>query len=296
MLVFDHNEPRWNKRYMRRGRENGAATYSREIVKFQVPLWKKQLRAHKIKSKDVVISTCPLLSQVEDIPEGKHVIQYLHTYRYDNPVGDARDVLDNLVNPKSVVFVTAYKGLCHQLNRRGIRAIFVPMTIDSEAVLAAAVEKMGYGKRVVYFGNVTGAKESTYQQVVKELRRRAWTVDTISSGKLNGVIPLTQEEAWARISQYDYGIGVGRCALEMMALGLKVIVSGQEFGGLVVSTGDFVAQTSTNFNGRVITFNRDIAACVDCFDDSLVGLSNDIQSLTPTIEEIIKKYLDGANL
>lgn len=296
MLVFDHDEEVWRARYMKRGRENGAATYSREIVAHQLPIWERQLKAYGIGSDDVVLSTCPLLSQVRNVPKNKIVVQYLHTYQYDNPTGDAKSVADSLVSSRSVVFVSAYKALCSQLQRRGMPAIFVPMTIDAQTVQLSKAKKRQHKKRVVYFGNVTNAKESVYQRVVSEFRKRAWQVDTISSGFVNGSVPVTQQEAWKKMSQYEYGIGVGRCALEMMALGLKVMVAGAEFGGLVVNDRDFQAQTETNFNGRVVTFNRDIRACIDCFDESISGVTNDINMLAPTIEDTISSYLKSLNV
>lgn len=257
LTVVDHTEPNWAARYTAKGRENGAATYSRDIVRWHVPAWEQLLPSGS------VVSTCPLLTAGEFA--GPVAVQYLHTYPYTDPLGQARAVLGHL-GPRfeRVVFVTAYRALQAQLVLAGLESVFVPMTVDSSAVRAAVGDPgTRRGERqAIYFGNVTHPKQALHQQLRRVFASRGWRLDLLSGGMFCGR-QVTQAEAWQIASGYRYGVGVGRCALEMMALGLKVMVAGAEFGGLITTADEWAVQWATNLNGRVTTFDRDIGACVD---------------------------------
>lgn len=265
--MVDHTEPGWAARYsrshVRQGRENGAATYSREIVAHHIPVWRQVLPAGS------VVASCPLLTGLD--VRGEVAVQYLHTYSYLDPLGQAREVAGWMAGRCSrLVFVTAYRSLALRLEAAGFEALFVPMSIDVDRVRAhASVPEHEHG-RAVYFGNVTRSKVVEHRRTVGILEARGWVVDVLSDGCLNGR-KLTQGEAWRQVSRYRYGIGVGRCALEMQALGLRVLVSGAEFGGLATTEGEWLAQRATNWNGRVVTFDRDPGACVDAWPSALVA-------------------------
>lgn len=269
ITLFDHNEPNWHAKYSARGRENGAATYSREIVKYQYSVYEEMF-----KNQEVIISTCALLSDVDQsqMPQYADIaFQYLHSYPYGDGLAQARKVVEHFEdvrNPKRtmvdhVVFVTAYKPLHDRLVAHGYQALFLPMTVDT-SVLPARKEEKKYGsKNIVYFGNVTNVKEGTFIQLQKAFKRRGWSFNYISNGKLAGIYPITQHQAWERINDYSYGIGVGRCALEMMAMGLKTMIAGPYFGGIMTNEFDFSQQQLVNMNGRIVTFDREIDACID---------------------------------
>jgi hypothetical protein len=262
IVVVDHTEPTWLARYTAKGRENGAATYSRDILAHQVPAWEHILPAGSL------VSTCPLLTGMD--VSGEVAVQYLHTYSYSDPLRHARDVSAWMGGRCSrLVFVTAYRSLQAQLERAGFEALFVPMTLDSTDVRVPADDTRFDGRRVVYFGNVTQPKVTEHQRIVRVLRRHGWAVEVISNSAIRGK-RLTQAEAWRVVSRYRYGVGVGRCALEMQALGLRVLLSGARFGGLVTSELEWVVQRGTNWNGRVVTFDRDPDVCVEAFDLALV--------------------------
>lgn len=259
LTVIDHTEPDWRAAYVKKGRENGAATYSRQIVEHHLPVWERLV------PDGTVISTCPVLSSVE--VEGPLAVQYLHTYSYVEPLRQAELVVKNLDGRVDrVVFVTAYRSLHAQLVLAGFEALFVPMTVDPGPVRAArSTEAPLVGRRVLYFGNVTRPKTRLLNELKRTLEPRGWYVDVCSEGWLDGY-RLSQRQAWEAASRYRYGIGVGRCALEMMALGLKVMVAGAEFGGLITTPDEWAVQQATNLNGRVTTFDRNIGACVEAFD------------------------------
>ncbi len=282
--IYDHTEPNWLLRYQTHKRENGAATYSRDLVKYQVPLWEHD---------NIIISTCPLLLSVDDLPkETDLVVQYLHTYAYGKPLGDPIRVIRCIKTKyKNIVFVTSYNSFNVHMQQNGINSVFIPMTIDKNAVLKNTRKIKKEPNTVLYFGNITEDKENVYKQLRSRFTRRGWRFNTISYGKFNG-LPITDPDMWELIQMHEYGIGVGRCALEMLAFGLKVMVAGMEFGGLIVNDTDFEAQTLTNFNGRVVTFDRDINHCIDNFDASIVR-TNDIHDRLPEIKQTIESVLSG---
>jgi hypothetical protein len=256
--VIDHTDPGWEARYVRKGRENGAATYSRDIVRHHLPVLRELLPPGS------VVSTCPLL--VEQDVAGPVAVQYLHTYSYRDALRQPRLVADHLAGRVGrLVFVTAYRALHARLTAAGFEAVFVPMAVDADAVRAhRSAEEQHEPRRAVYFGNLTRPKRRLFERLRGELTAQGWTLDLLSEGWLEGRW-LRQTEAWREVSRYRFGIGVGRCALEMMALGLRVMVAGAEFGGLATTPDEHAVQAGCNYNGRVTTFDRDIGACVDAW-------------------------------
>lgn len=294
MIVIDHNEPIWNARYLRRGRENGAATYSREIVQSHIPLLE-----HVFDGKDVVVSTCAIFTQIDSslMPKNRVdiAVQYLHTYSYEKPLDQPREIkrlTDTFAD--RTLFITAYRQLAIEMQSAGFDAVFVPMSIDESKVLEAidgAPENIHGVRHAIYFGNITNAKNDTFRILAQEFRRCGWKLDFISNGKLNGHTKISQEEAWRKIFEYEYAIGVGRCALEMMCMGKKTMIAGAAFGGLMIDESDWKAQHATNMNGRIITFNRDIATCLRLFDSSFIQ-SFDSRLGAECVAEAVHEWLE----
>lgn len=275
LTVLDHTEPRWALRYTRTHRENGAATYSKDIIQHQIPVWREYLKD------DTVISTCPPLFEWD-----KRValaVQYLHTYDYKDPTGPAmRIYLSVKKYADRVLFVTAYKALEKQLQDQGLNAIYVPMTIDTKKVYSRITEKEHGPGVAVYFGNIIKGKVPFFADFKERVRDLGWTVHHIAG---------SQPYCWEQVSCFEYGIGVGRCALEMMALGTKTMIAGQQFGGLVTCQADIEAQTLCNFNGRVTTYDRDLAACVAGWPNALTGPVNDSSLSVETLEKVLPGLL-----
>lgn len=272
ITLFDHTEPKWHSKYTARGRENGAATYSREIVKYQVPVLYELFN-----ETEVIVSTCPLLSQVDhsQFPSyAKVAIQYLHSYPYGDSLRQAREVTETLKNIPNdidhILFVTAYSQLADRLSNAGYDAIYLPMSVDTTVIPDAKREKQYKGKNIIYFGNVTLSKEKTFHELRYAFKKMGWQFNYISNGKLSGIYPLSQRQAWERINDYQYGIGVGRCALEMMAMGMNVLIAGTHVGGIMLNEDDYYAQRDTNFNGRITTFDREIESCAEMLPSTFV--------------------------
>lgn len=264
MYVFDHNTEWWREKFVRHGRNNGAATYSAEIVEHQLPIWESFFP-------DAVVSTCPSLHG-QDV-RGGLVVQYLHEYPRQNATGWITGKNDYLrARFDRVVFVTAYRSFHTRMAALGIESMFVPMTIDTEKVRAHVTADHYTGKNAVYFGNVQSPKAGQFQEISRAFKRAGWRLDVISYNQYNRFKSQTldQAQSWDVLAQYRYGVGVGRCLLEMQALGLRTLVSGERFGGLVTTAAEYEVQHATNYNGRVTTFDDDPDSCIESFNAALV--------------------------
>lgn len=275
ILLIDHTFGPW---LARKRQENGASTYSEDLCTAIIPeLWDYLEANHS--GKDILISTAPPLAQVD--PAYLHtkkpdlVIQFLHTYPYRSPFDDIQRLLDRFPHSR-ILLVTAYQAFLHRLQRwihgkgksEWVAAHFQPMFILPRKLTALSqnpvCEYLAAEKRIVYFGNLYKGKSTEYHRIKQGLANAGWKLDVISRSQFNGAGKvLDREEIWKIISRYRYGIGVGRCALEMYALGLQLLISGEHWGGLCLVPEDYQTQSRTNFNGRVITGTRDLEEALE---------------------------------
>lgn len=208
MIVFDHTHHAWRSLYDRHGRANGAFTYSKDICRWHLPIWREIL------SGDQSIATCGMVPGV--------TVQYLHERTQPR------------LDPRTRLFVTTYKDISDTLGPRGL---WLPNLIDKDTMPSARPDR---AKGWVYFGNLVGPK-----------RAAVAAIEALRPVFVSGV--KDQEAALSQVSQHRLGIGVGRCALEMMALGMPVMIFGKALGGLILSEEDFRRQSEANFNGNVTT-------------------------------------------
>jgi hypothetical protein len=173
------------------------------------------------------------------------------------------------LSDQTKLFVTTYRDLADALGERGL---WLPNMIDT--TILPIHEPV---KDWVYYGNIMGQKESGLERLA------GMRFDRVSRVR-------DQQEALRRVAQYRYGIGVGRCALEMMAMGMKVLIFGKDFGGLTLSENDFDRQRSVNFNANLITGVADIAEGVARIDDSLCLSSTFQQSLSEIEQRITRAW------
>jgi hypothetical protein len=136
-----------------------------------------------------------------------------------------------------ISFITHYERLVKVAKRYKVKANYVPMSID-----LSQIPKKIYIKRqgIVYFGNLFHAKSKTYNL----LKEEGLDFDTISHMK-------DHSDALYAVSRYEFGIGVGRAALEMLAMGLKVIVAGRNYAGAITNE-NFNTHHKSNCNSDVL--------------------------------------------
>src|SRR5262245_26785641 len=114
MHLFDHTNTRWRSRYQR---VNGAETYSMDLVKYQLGNWEKVL------VEDDILSTCPLLSEVDLKGRYRRAVQYLHTAIPHAMTTKPRAIVRALRNKaEHVTFLSACSWLARALRRHGMDA------------------------------------------------------------------------------------------------------------------------------------------------------------------------------
>jgi hypothetical protein len=256
--IITHTEPKWASKV---GVINGAYTYSVDLVNNFV----KEIDGILTNS---LISTCPLLNTV-DIDKSKHydvVLQFLHTYPYNTQLDNIKQV-ESSVKCNKLIFVTAYEPYHNYLLAHGYNSIFLPMFVYKTNIVTHRKSTDVRNGRAIMFGNGYKGKDNTFSSCVKTFNRYGIPVDTIQSGHFNRTKKIDRDETFEILSNYSFGVGVGRCALEMLSLNIVTFISGNYFGGLITNQFDFNTQQRVNMNGRVVTYDRDIASCV------LYGLS-----------------------
>lgn len=267
--VIDHKFSPWvlNKR-----QENGASTYSRDINDILMPDLIRELSCG-FPDQQVLISTAPPLAKYADHLDDKYqhlIIQFLHSYPYQDSFLPIMQLIEKFPSSK-IIFVTAYyaykiriESMIWEKDLEDTVAVhYLPMFINTHLLedkrLAHSCRLTDDRKRIIYFGNLYKAKAPEYHRLKAGLAKMDWKLDVISKSRLNGSGKLLdQRSTWDIISGYDYGIGVGRCALEMYHIGLKVLISGEHWGGICLGLDDYLTQQRTNFNGRIITGTRDL--------------------------------------
>lgn len=129
MIVYDHTYGSWRDRYDRLNRTNGAYTYSKDICKWHLLVWKELLGLSDS------VATCG------KVPGA--TVQYLHERTHDN------------LSDETKLFVTTYKDLARSLVRSGL---WIPNTIDADGL----PEHSG-ASGLVYYGNLIGLKRDPFR-------------------------------------------------------------------------------------------------------------------------------------
>lgn len=215
----------------------------KNILKYQYHRQERpEVRGYSTYHKDFMRTVLPHL----DVPENTMISNDVYI-KFPEPGQKILHILHASIEAqitgwwRQTQFVTHYEYFLPVLAKHGHTGHFTPMGIDLNRV----PRRMGEGNgRWIYFGNLYPQKMETYRQLQKTLN-----FDTLSFGRLNDSEEvLSNEECLALVAQYSYGIGVGRCALEMAAIGLPVLIAGNEVGGTLTTPEDYHFHKKSNFN------------------------------------------------
>lgn len=267
-FVYDDTEQDWQTRHRRINRNNGAKTYTREILKYQIPLWKKHVETASI-------STTNVITRIKDFTPSDINVQYLHTYPFTDPLLQVKTIVSKIPN---TIFVVSYRALHDAIHQAGYKSIFIPMTIDGDTI--PNVDKTKPNDHIIYYGNITKEKTETYTKLKSFFEDKGWTFDTISENQFNNGKKLSQQQCLEIVGHYHYAIAVGRCYMEASAMGVKTIIAGNGIGGYVSSKTDHQKQVDTNYNARYFTKS-----------DDLETIYKNISKIKPYYEDI-KENLD----
>lgn len=290
ITIYNHRtHPIWSTIYKRRfkrlGKTNGAYTYSQDIVKHHLPIIIDILNKQK-KYKNILISTVATLSE-DKIPKNIDlIIEYIH----ESAVRDVPKCIKLSENIKCI-FVTSREESYNKLKDAGIDCVFIPMAIDTEKFDEYKNSNKYTGNRVIYFGNKYLGKDGYYRKTKDAFTRKGWVFDEISYNTFNGESKLDREEILRTISKYRYGIGEGRCVLEMNALGLRTLICAVNIQGLMMSESDFNKQKRHNFSdGKAWTFSQSIDTCIDNFDKAIIK-TLDTKEVLPELKQQLERIL-----
>lgn len=273
MHLFDHNTPSW-RQYP--NLVTGAITYSEDIIKFQLPHWESILGIHD------VLSTAPPLDTIELPSKTNNIVVYLHTWPYSEETLRIEKYSKGL--KRKLLLISAYKPYVETLRKKGFRAVYIPMSIDIEHIKQYQQTKYEHG-RIVYYGNVSNYKRKLLKEIKETCENLGLELDIVSWNIFEKK-KITHEESLRLISTYNYGIGVGRCALELMAFGVKQVIAGRAVGGLITNEEEFELQREVNMNGRIYTYSDNLSTCLLNIDKAIC--------INPPmlnhVEEVLKIY------
>ena len=194
----------------------------------------------------------------------EYIVRVLHSGELEQPETDLK-----FYDKSQLIYFTQYKDQCEFLKDNGFTCHFFPMKIHIDTLPETATKN----GRWIYFGNLYPNKVDTLESLKSHL-----DFDILSFSKLNdGNTVLTHEECLNLVSQYSYGIGVGRCALEMVGMGLPVLLAGKNLGGTLVTADDFSFHSDCNFNTSL---------------SNSIGIANDIQKVQTSSLGISKTNID----
>ena len=292
ITVYDHlTHPVWaslyKQRHKSRNRTNGGYTYSKDITKYHLPIITDIINS-KEKYKNVIITTVGMLDRTI-VPENTDlIICYLHEF-LDLELPRVFEI-SNWYN-KKIVYITSRLNIFQRLSYTGISTILLPMSIETSEFTKYAKSEKYADKRVIYFGNRYLGKGGTYNQIKESFVNKGWIFDEISANMFNGKKSLNRDEIFDTIAKYKYGIGEGRCVLEMNALGVKTLICASKNQGIFTNNSEFEIQKANNFSdGTIWTFSPDIDTCIDNFDKAIIK-TVDVSEVMGTLKINMERLL-----
>lgn len=225
LKVIDHtNHPSWTPINLRLGRENGARTYSRDIVKFYAPVFKRVFSGKE----RVLLITVQNWNSCEVWKGYSKIFVFVHERGSSEEVRkQKREALKKFAevnSPAEVYFIVWCPQHEGELIRDGLNAIYLPMAIDMDVFVKYQKVPKNKNKTFIYYGNIIQQKVEPFKRFKETALLNGWKVDFISKDRLNGKgFKLSPEQIRRIIAQYKYGVAVGRSAQELSAMGVKVV-------------------------------------------------------------------------
>lgn len=229
--LYNHlNSPVWSqKNGVIKGMHNGARSYSEVITKHYFPIFKEVLEPDGIPTAVITVTT-------ENNPirfgEYERIFLFLHECRYLQQPTIARAQKFAAMNSHATVyFIVWSEDTAIEMRKYKLNAIFLPMAIDVQEVRSHLLTPPPHKSehKIIWFGNVREQKRPYYKYFISEANKQGLTVDTISNSTFNKQYKMTRDEIMQCLQYYRYGVGVGICAHEMSALGLKVFIYSYNF-------------------------------------------------------------------
>ena len=291
ITIYDHNtHPIWAEHYKKNflalGITNGAYTYSIDIVKYHLPIIIEILKQQN-KYKNILISTVTMVNE-DIIPlDTDLIIEYVH----ESVERDLPKILKNQWLGIKFIYITTRVDIFETLSVRDISCILIPMAIDTSLFTKYAKSEKYDDKRVIYFGNKYLGKGRHYKNTKTAFIYKGWKFDSICYNVFNDEIKLNREQVLDTVSKYRYGIGEGRCVLEMNAMGLKTLICAGGNQGLMMNDNDFNIQKQHNFSdGKIFTFSDNLNECIESFDKAVIK-TLDVHGVLPDLKKQLEEIL-----
>lgn len=291
ITVFDHNtHPIWaehyKKNFLSNGTTNGAYTYSIDIVKYHLPIITEILKRQN-KYKNILISTVTTINE-DIIPLGTDlIIEYVH----ETVDRDLPKILKNQWLGIKFIYITTRADIFASLSVRDISCVLIPMAIDIQSFAKYAKIEKYIDNRVIYFGNKYLGKGKCYKNTKTAFIYKGWKFDNICYNVFNDETKMDRKQILDTVSKYRYGIGEGRCVLEMNAMGLKTLICAGGNQGLMMNENDFNIQKQHNFSdGKIFTFSDNLNECIENFDKAIIK-TLDVHDVLPDLKKQIESVL-----
>lgn len=222
----------------------GPATYRKDFERVVQP------HLEKVETdRNIIFSTLTETpSWLADDKDADRIVQVLHSMDF---MYNLQDLEDFTAGGRETVFITHYMALANKINEQTPHAAYyIPMSVDTK-ILPTPSKKY---EKVIYYGNLYDEKLPMHSKIVASILEDTDCLcdfNTLSFGYLNfGDEKKSHMECLRSVAKYSIGIGVGRCALEMLAMGCKVIVAGDNYGGLIDCEPAFDHHHHWNFNSK----------------------------------------------
>lgn len=186
-IVLGINTQRFIKWHSKQGitRNNGSYWYAREIEEIILP---------KIDKKLLIVTAAATIYHRHEIPDNAIVVCH-----------DNRTTVKSygFLFKKNILWICSKQSTVNTIIKEGDRAVYVPLSIDTEYVKKFKRKKT---KDIAFVGNAWGFKKNYLSSLPKNIAQ---------------ISNLERDDLLREIAQYKKVIAEGRCLMEAQALGCK---------------------------------------------------------------------------